>query len=132
MLRILYDIYLINKNANILNSIKIGYDFFVNNLLLNKTVPKQTTLKKYPIDIHNCAEIILCCSKLNPIFADSHEISRNTLNWLFSNMYCDLGYFYYRKYPIFTSKTPFMRWGQAWMLYAVTEYLLSLKGNKEC
>jgi hypothetical protein len=29
------------------------------------------------------------------------------------------GFFYYRKGRLFTNRTPFMRWGQAWMLLAL-------------
>jgi len=33
------------------------------------------------------------------------------------------GYFYYKKYPWVTIKTPFMRWGQAWMFLALEELM---------
>jgi hypothetical protein len=34
------------------------------------------------------------------------------------------GYFYYLKYPLLTNKVPYLRWSQAWMLYALS-FLLS-------
>jgi hypothetical protein len=33
------------------------------------------------------------------------------------------GYFYYQKFPFFTNKISYMRWGQAWMLLAISSLL---------
>jgi hypothetical protein len=30
------------------------------------------------------------------------------------------GYFYYQIYPLIINKIPYMRWGQAWMLLALS------------
>lgn len=35
------------------------------------------------------------------------------------------GYFYYQLKKNFNSKIPYMRWAQAWMFYAFTEFLLN-------
>ncbi len=41
------------------------------------------------------------------------------------------GFFYYRKYPWFTNKIPFIRWGQAWMLLALSELVPEVTRDHE-
>ena len=47
------------------------------------------------------------------------------------NMQDKSGYFYYRKYPLFTNKIPFIRWAQGWMMLALSEVLLGCEGKRE-
>ncbi|MCH7720309.1 MAG: hypothetical protein IH988_04885 [Planctomycetes bacterium] len=42
----------------------------------------------------------------------------------------DEGFFYYRKYRHFRNKTSYMRWGQAWMLLALTTLLKTLQDHR--
>jgi len=44
--------------------------------------------------------------------------------WTISNLFDDSGYFYYRKYPLVTSRTPYFHWGQATMFKALAHLLL--------
>jgi N-acetylglucosaminyldiphosphoundecaprenol N-acetyl-beta-D-mannosaminyltransferase len=45
-------------------------------------------------------------------------------------MYSGRGFFYFRKGRFFTNRIPYMRWSQAWVFHALTEYLLARKeGN---
>jgi len=39
------------------------------------------------------------------------------------------GYFYYRRYPMITAKTPMLHWGQATMFKALARFLLSLRAR---
>jgi len=43
--------------------------------------------------------------------------------WTIDNIQDEKGYFYYQRYRFFTNKIPYMRWSQAWMFYAITEYM---------
>jgi hypothetical protein len=40
--------------------------------------------------------------------------------WTIKNMQDPAGFFYYRKYPLVTNKTPTLHWGQATMFAALT------------
>ena len=42
-------------------------------------------------------------------------------------MWDERRYFYYQVFPFFTSKIPYMRWSQAWMLYALAILLEEIK-----
>jgi len=126
VLRNLNEIYLINKSEKILNAIKKGFIYFKKNLIKNDMRPKYLHDRDYPVDIHHCAESIICFTKLNNLFKGNLKNAQKILNWCFENMYSSKGYFYYRKYPFYKCKMPFLRWGQAWMLLALTEYLLAI------
>lgn len=68
----------------------------------------------YPVDIHNQAQAIITLSQFGDI--DHAEYS---LAYAAVEMRSTKGYFYYKKYPKFTIRTPYIRWSQAWMLVAM-------------
>jgi hypothetical protein len=43
--------------------------------------------------------------------------------WAIDNLRDASGYFYYQRRRLFTVRTPFMRWTQAWMVYALARLL---------
>jgi hypothetical protein len=102
--------------------------------------------QQYPVDIHNQAQGILtyCRQSLaaerssksgGRLLASSHASFAETIaRWTLHHLYnSKRGYFYYRKYPAFTHRIPYMRWSNAWMLVALTELqeLMEMKSN-EC
>jgi hypothetical protein len=81
--------------------------------------------KSYPTDIHNQAQGIITFARHGDAFAGT--IADWTINAMFNHA---KGYFYYRKYPNFTNTIPYMRWSNAWMLLALSEYaLMKSKGS---
>jgi hypothetical protein len=42
------------------------------------------------------------------------------LQWAFKNMWSKKGYFYYQKTRFIKNRVPYMRWSQAWMLFALS------------
>ena len=44
----------------------------------------------------------------------------NVAKWTIQHMQDKSGYFYYRKYPLITNKTPTLHWGQATMFAALS------------
>ncbi|HEX9630120.1 MAG TPA: hypothetical protein VF961_08885, partial [Pyrinomonadaceae bacterium] len=43
--------------------------------------------------------------------------------WLLNNMRDNSGSFYYQRKRVYTLRTPFMRWSQAWTAYALARLL---------
>lgn len=80
---------------------------------------------KWPVDIHNQAQGIITGCTLYKFFDQEKylEFSRKIIDWTVKYMQDPTGYFYYQKWPIFTNKIPYMRWGQAWMMLAISKYL---------
>jgi len=53
-------------------------------------------------------------------------LSEKIAKWTIENMQDEIGYFYYQKWPFLTNKIPYMRWGQAWMMYALATLLVTI------
>jgi hypothetical protein len=51
---------------------------------------------------------------------DSVPTAIRVAHWTIKNMQDKSGYFYYRKYPLITNKTPTLHWGQATMFAALS------------
>jgi hypothetical protein len=80
------------------------------------------------VDIHSPAQLIITASKLGK-FIENKDLIDKVLNWTIENMQAKKGYFFYQKKKYSTSRIPYMRWAQAWMFYAMSEYLLHEKQN---
>ena len=126
VLRTLHDIYLMTKEPKHLRAIKNGLDFYMENFFDRDGAPKLYVPKRFPIDIHSCAEAIICLSELRVTFPDCASLLLNTTKWTLKNMQSGSGYFYYLFKESYISKIPFIRWGQAWMLRALTAFVKSM------
>lgn len=102
--------------------IKRGYDFWINNFFLPSGTPKYYDKQIYPVDIHSAAAAIaaLCALKTDE---NAVKLAEKVAAWTTANMRDPTGFFYYQKLRFYTVKTPFIRWGQAWMLYALAKLL---------
>jgi hypothetical protein len=90
-------------------------------------IPKMQPHRVYPVDIHSCAEALLVQAEAGSLFSDSGRLLDGLLLWILPRMQTRSGSFAasYRKIGPFVRKTriPYIRWGQAWMLYALSEVL---------
>lgn len=85
--------------------------------------------RKYPVDIHNQSQGVITFAIYSQ-WDKSYLVRAETiLDWTIEHMQDKSGYFYYRIHPWFIDKTPYIRWGQAWMLLAFSEYLKSLPAS---
>ncbi|HEY5535399.1 MAG TPA: delta-aminolevulinic acid dehydratase [Ignavibacteria bacterium] len=103
-----------------------GFDYYIKTFFTNEGVPKYYNNSVYPIDIHASAQMIITLAKLGK-FQEYRNLAVKVLNWTIDNMQSDKGYFYYQINKYFSSRIPYMRWAQAWMFYALSEYLLQDK-----
>ena len=51
-------------------------------------------------------------------------IADSVLLWTLRKMQSRKGFFYYQKNRFLTNRISYMRWAQAWMFYALSEYIL--------
>jgi hypothetical protein len=123
VLRSLYSIYKRTGDKKVLESLSKGYQFYRDRLFEGKTVPKIRPDSIYPINIHSCAEAILCMSTLSDLFPNALEYAQNAFLWTRDNMQDKDGYFYYLRTNRRVNRMPYIRWGQAWMLRALASLL---------
>jgi len=124
-IRALYSIWKNINDNRIFNAVKRYYSFYLKNFFENKSIPKLTPKNKYPINIHACAEALLCNATLIYDFPEGKEYLSNATRWVIKNMQDKTGYFYYMLRKLrgieIKIKIPYVRWGQAWMLKALSE-----------
>jgi hypothetical protein len=108
-------------------NLKIGYRYFVDTFFEPSGCPRYYHNKTFPVDIQCASQAIDTLS----FFSDEHPeglaLAAKVADWTFNNLRHRTGYFYYRKYPMVVSKTPYFHWGQATMFKALAH--LSLKTN---
>src|SRR5262249_35351429 len=90
---------------------------------LENNAPKYFHDRTYPIDIHSVAQSIITLLAFKDVDMNAQQKAFAIFDWTMRSMWNRHGYFYYRKYPLFTNKISYMRWSQAWMLLALTTLL---------
>jgi len=110
------------KNEQVLNAYKLGISFMNKEQISNDGRFKWRLPKEYPVDIHNQAQGIISLSRINNL--NYNEKLQNIVNYTYNNFFDKTnGYFYYQKTKLYTIKIPFVRWGEGWMFFALTEYM---------
>lgn len=108
------------------NNIKQGLRFYIDHFFTSEGIAKYYHNAAYPIDVHSPAQLIVTLYALGEI-ENNKKIVDNVLKWTIENMQDEQGYFYYQIKENIKNKIPYMRWSQAWMLYAMSFYLLYLR-----
>lgn len=133
-----------------------GLDYYKQNLFLENGAPKWMNDKAFPFDIHGAAQGILSFAKASRINTpelvrsanadntnnnstaepfsmseenlEHYEIAKKICDWSIENLYNnDKGFFYYQKSRLYKKKFTLMRWCNAWMARAISEFLLENK-----
>ena len=100
-----------------------GAVYYRKNLFMKETVPRIASQSIYPIDIHNAAQGIITFSTLQKMDPQYGKMAEKIAKWTIVNMQDEDGYFYYRIYRHRVDKMPYVRWGQAWMLYGLARLM---------
>lgn len=129
-MRSLYSIWQLTKEEEVYGALRRSYAFYLEQFFADKTTPLLFPSKRYPVDIHAAAEAILCTSLLGRDFPEGKEYRDNVLRWTIEHMQQDEGWFIFKIENIFgfsrRVKIPYIRWGQAWMLSALSHASLSM------
>jgi hypothetical protein len=104
-----------------------GLTYYLRTFFEDDGTPKYYSTYRYPIDMHNTAQLIITLSKVGK-FEENKNLIDRVLNWSQENMFDKKrGYFYYYKQKYFTIKINYIRWIQAWMFLAYSHYLSNTK-----
>lgn len=100
-------------------SIASGMSYYMANLF-EGVMPKWSPESTYPVDIHDVAQAILTCLRIG-----MSEQAERVLKFAINQMSNQKDEFYYKYFKNGSAnKTVFIRWGQAWMYRALTQFLL--------
>jgi hypothetical protein len=103
-----------------------GYEYFVKTFFEPSGCPRYYHNQTFPVDIQCASQAIDTLA----FFADEHpeglKLAAKVAEWTMNNLQDRSGYFYYRKYPMIISRTPYFHWGQATMFKALEHLLLKV------
>ena len=103
-----------------------GYDYWKNNFFLADGWPKYYHDDLYPADAHAAASAIVTFLECRELDKDALKLAQNVATWTIKNLRDSRGFFYYQRRRFYTVRKPYMRWTQAWMLYALARLLEEL------
>jgi hypothetical protein len=111
-----YEMY--SEDGQFSTAARKAYHFWDSHFFGPNGAPRFYPDRDYPVDIHCIAQAIL--TYLEYAAVDAGEKIASTLRWALGNMWSPLGYFYFQRHRLYTIRIPYARWGQAWMLYALS------------
>ena len=95
-----------------------GLEYWLTNFFLTDGTPKYYDDNIYPVDIHSAAVAIAALVELGEV-----DLAKKVAEWTARKMLDVDGFFYYRLGRAIVDQTAFMRWGQAWMAYALARLM---------
>ncbi len=129
VLRMLNSIHQLTGRTDVKTALDKCYVHYKDNFFQADGLPKLMPSRKYRVDIHSSAEAINCLSQLSSVYPESLHLAEKVLLWTIKHMQDKKGYFYYAilksriTHIPFKSKIAYIRWGQAWMLKALSTFL---------
>jgi hypothetical protein len=103
-----------------------GYEFWKNNFFLAEGWPKYYHDDPYPADAHAAASAIVTFLECRELDTNASKLAQSVASWTIQNLRDSRGFFYYQRRRFYTVRKPYMRWTQAWMLYALARLLEEL------
>jgi len=100
-----------------------GYRFWRERFFLADGWPKYYHDTIYPADAHAAATAIVTLVELQELDREALPLAETIAAWTIRNLRDSRGFFYYQRHRLYTVRTPFMRWTQAWVLYALARLL---------
>ncbi len=103
-----------------------GYRYWKSTFFLADGWPKYYDHELYPADAHAAASAIVTFLECRELDDDALALAQKVANWTIQNLRDRRGFFYYQRRRFYTVRKPYMRWTQAWMLYARSRLLEEL------
>lgn len=100
-----------------------GFEFWRERFFLSDGWPKYFPDRKYPADAHSAGACVVACAELSSDEPRALELAEHVAGWAVREMFDARGFFHYQRRRFLTVRTPYMRWSQAWMLYALARLL---------
>ena len=105
------------------SALRRGYDFWTERFFLTNGWPKYFPDRLYPADIHSAASAIVALVELRGRMPNTLQLAEQIADWAIANLRADDGFFYYQRRRFMTVRIPYMRWSEAWMMYALARLL---------
>ncbi|HKS26414.1 MAG TPA: hypothetical protein VJS44_01280 [Pyrinomonadaceae bacterium] len=100
-----------------------GVEFWRERFFLSNGWPKYFPDRLYPADAHSAGAAVVALAELAREDPSALPLAERVASWAIRNLQSGRGFFYYQKRRFYTIRTPYMRWSQSWMLYALARLL---------
>jgi hypothetical protein len=107
-----------------------GYAFWRSSFFLADGWPKYYHRAAYPADAHSAGAAVVAFAELKDSEPDAIEFARRVAAWAVRELFDPRGFFYYQRRRLYTVRTPYMRWSQGWMTYALARLLETLNAER--
>ena len=101
------------------NTLRRGYDSWTERFFLNDGWPKYFPDHLYPADVHSAASAIVTLVELRGRIPGTLILAEKIANWTLENLRDAAGFFYYHRQRFCKVRISYMRWSEAWMMYAL-------------
>jgi hypothetical protein len=112
-------------------NIRRGFEFYRAHFFREDGAPGYFHDRTYPVDIHSVAQSIITLVLLRDLHSGNVPLARKVFEWAMNHMWDERGFFYYRVHRFYTTRIPYMRWAQAWMLLAMSTLLCESEAKTE-
>jgi hypothetical protein len=109
--------------AEFQRSLERGYRYWKETFFLADGWPKYYHDGPYPADAHAAASAIVTLLECRDLDETSATMAQHVASWTIRNLRDKQGFFYYQRRRFYTVRKPYIRWTQAWMLYALARLL---------
>ena len=111
-------------NVESRRAIERGYAFWRDGFFLADGWPKYYHDRVYPADAHSAGAGIVALTDLREYDeGGALELAERVGTWAVREMFDARGFFHYQRRRFRRVRTPYMRWSQAWMMYALARLL---------
>lgn len=137
VLRMLGSTYHYTQREDIKQALHKGLIFYLDELFTDEGIPKLKPERMYRIDIHSAAEAINCLVFLADYHDEAFPTAQKVLHWTLAHLYDEKekDFYYAISKSRFTGRTyrseiKYIRWAQAWMLRALSRYIVYSEQGK--
>jgi hypothetical protein len=137
VLRMLGSTYHYTQREDIKQALHKGLNFYIDALFTDEGIPKLKPDRTYRIDIHSAAEAINCLVFLANAHEKAYPTAQKVLRWTLTHLYdeSEKDFYYAILKSRFTGRTyrseiKYIRWAQAWMLRALSRYIVYSEQGK--
>jgi len=115
-------------DTEVASAYRSGMAFYRTHLFEDNGAPRFEHDDPYPRDAHAVAQALrtFALDGSQP----NRELAESLIDWSMERLYDEEGFFYRYQGRLFTDRTQYMRWSQAWMCYGLTTYLRSRRPTR--
>ena len=111
------------ERGRLRDSLARGYRFWRDSFFLADGWPKYYHSTAYPADAHSAGAAVVALAELDNLERDARALAARVAGWAVRELFDRRGFFRYQRRRLYTVRTPYMRWSQAWMAYALARLL---------